>query len=113
MAMIENNALLAVSPLPRLEIIRTYYIITSAYNPVPEQTDDTPFITASGEMVKEGIIAVNWLPFGSLLRINGEIYEVKDRMNSKYGYPYVDIFMWEVDEAIEFGRQKLKVELVN
>src|SRR3990167_408505 len=37
-------------------------------------------ITASGTIAKEGrTVAVNWLPFGIELNINGKIYIVEDR----------------------------------
>ena len=111
--LIQNNSLLPISSLPRLEVVKVFYVTATAYNPLPEQTDSTPFITASGERVRNGIVAANWFPFGTKLRINEEIYEVQDRMNKRYNYPYIDIFMWELEEAREFGRKKLKIELVN
>jgi len=57
----------------------------TAYNPVSWQCDSTPHITASGKYVKEGYVANNCLPFGTIVEINGKYYEVQDRMNSRYG----------------------------
>ena len=41
--------------------------VVSAYNNLPEQTDSTPDIMASGNRVYEGAIACPiWLPFGTI-----------------------------------------------
>lgn len=73
------------------------------YNSVPEQTDDTPFITASGQQTRPGIVANNCLPFGSKVIIAGAVYEVQDRMNSRYGCAYFDIWSESLEEARAYG----------
>lgn len=73
------------------------------YNSVPEQTDDTPFHTASGKYVRQGIVANNCLPFGSKVIIAGAVYEVQDRMNSRYGCEYFDIWSESIPEARAYG----------
>jgi 3D (Asp-Asp-Asp) domain-containing protein len=81
--------------------------IFTAYNAIAAQTDDNPHITASGMYVAEGIIANNCLPFGTRIEVNNKIYEVQDRMNRRYGCDNFDIFMWDYEEAIEFGVKRL------
>ena len=81
--------------------------IFTAYNAIAAQTDDNPHITASGIQVTEGIIANNCLPFGTRIEVNNKTYEVQDRMNRRYGCDNFDIFMWDYEEAVEFGVQKL------
>ena len=81
----------------------------TAYNALPEQTDSTPFITASGERVREGIVANNGLPFGTIVEIDGKRYVVDDRMNRRYGANHFDIFKWDYSEARRFGRQYQRV----
>src|SRR4030042_3654518 len=44
---------------------RTIEALVTAYSSTPEETDDTPFITASGNYVRPGVIAANFLPFGT------------------------------------------------
>lgn len=83
--------------------------IITKYNAVPEQTDDTPYITASGQRVREGIIANNCLELGSVVEIDGQDYEVRDRMNSRYGCERFDIFSWDLEEAKSFGAQTKEV----
>ena len=87
--------------------------IVYAYNSEESQTDSDPFITASGVMTKDGIIANNCLDFGTKVKINGKEYEVQDRMNSVYGCEVFDIWFEEVGEAIKFGRNNLEVEILN
>jgi len=83
----------------------------TAYNPTEEQCDSTPDITASGEKSKEGIIANNCLEFGTIVEIQGKLYEVQDRMNDKYGCEYFDILMLDKNEAINWGRRILQVKI--
>ena len=79
---------------------------------MPEQTDDTPEITASGKRVKEGIVANNCLPFGTKISVDDRIFEVQDRMNKRYGCNNFDIFMWDYQVAIEFGVKELNYEVI-
>ena len=85
--------------------------IISMYNNLPDQTDSTPNINARGLKVQNGDIANNCLQFGSKVLIGGKVYTVNDRMNSRYSCEYFDIFSFDYDEAIQFGRRKLVVSL--
>ena len=82
----------------------------TAYSSTPEETDDTPFITASGQTVRSGIVATNELAFGTLVKIDGKVYEVQDRTNARYQYLY-DIWMPSKQEALDWGKRTLKIEL--
>ena len=86
--------------------------VFTAYNALPEQTDDTPEITASGKRVKEGIVANNCLPFGTKIAVNDQIFEVQDRMNRRFGCDKFDIFMWDYQAAKEFGVKELHYEVI-
>ena len=79
----------------------------SAYNSVPEQTDNTPCLGAGGHICgRNDVVANNCLPIGTIVQIDGKIYEVYDRMNSRYGCEYFDIYMgMDIQGAKEFGRQ--------
>ncbi len=89
----------------------------TAYTPSPDETDDTPCISASGlnvcEALKENrnIVATNELPLGSKVKIAGVIYEVQDRTNSRYQYRY-DILMATKTEAYNWGVKILNVEFL-
>ena len=81
--------------------------IITAYSSTIDQTDDTPFITASSQRVRKGIIACNDLSFGTKVEIEGlGMFEVQDRKNSRYVNGEIDIWMETREEALEFGIQE-------
>ena len=106
---------------PQITVLRTYTVQASGYSSTPDQTDDTPFITASGKHVRDGIIAANVyangqrLPFGTLVRIpdiyGDKIFVIEDRMNIRY-QNNIDIWFPERQLAKEFGRRKVIIEIV-
>ena len=54
----------------------------------------------------EKIVAANWLPFDTIVEIDGVEYRVADRMNRKYGYPFMDAKVDSKTEAFRLGRQR-------
>lgn len=83
----------------------------SAYTNRVEETDSTPNITANGDTVYEGGIACpRYIDFGTVVEIAGEEYTCNDRMNRRYKHNF-DIFMFDYDKAINFGRQTLAVTI--
>lgn len=107
----------SVSPEPKkeLKLIAAHTVTATGYSSTPDQTDDTPFITASGTTVRDGIIATNFLPFGTLVRIphlfGDKIFVVEDRMNRRYA-TRVDIWFPERELAKIFGVKKVLIEVV-
>lgn len=93
---------------------RVIYVTVTAYSSTPDQTDDSPFITANGSWVHEGTLAANFLPFGTKVRLpdySGDTnYVVEDRMNQRYTYR-ADIWMTSREAAKQFGVRKLKMEI--
>ena len=84
----------------------------SGYNATVEQCDSTPFIMASGKRVYEGAIANNCLEFGTKVKIGEDWYVVEDRMNKRYNdCRYFDIFFWSEEEAKQWGRRTIKIEV--
>ena len=91
-------------------------VMATAYTPREEETDSTPWITASGKTTNEGMIAANFLPFGTKVRINGKIYTVEDRMNRKYTNAVparIDLVFLSLEKARRFGRRTLDIEILN
>jgi len=80
----------------------------SAYTSSTFECSGNPFVNASGGRPGKGSLACNWLPFGTIVKISGYdgIFVVDDRMNRRYGYPHMDIWMEDKQEARRFGRQK-------
>ena len=86
----------------------TYAVRATAYAPSPYQTDSTPCITAAGTVIRRGTVASNFLPMGTLLLINDELFIVEDRMNPRYGKA-IDIYFPSTSEAKEFGNEFLEI----
>ena len=80
----------------------------TAYSSTPEETDDTPFITASGTSVRDGVLATNLLPFGTEVMIpanfGDKVFTVEDRMHQRKTNN-VDVWMASRSEALQFGRK--------
>lgn len=85
---------------------RVLTVSMTAYNSLPEQTDDNPFETAMGTTTRHGIVAANFVPLGTYIKIpdlyGDEIFIVEDRMNARYTNR-VDIWMEEYTDARQFG----------
>lgn len=88
----------------------------TAYASDPAETSDHPFITASGEHVRDGIVATNLLPFGTKIQIpaifGNKIFVVEDRMNKKFQNT-IDIWMASKEAAIYFGVAHTSVIVLN
>ena len=88
------------------EALETHEVWVTAYSSTPEETDSTPFITARNTYVRDGIVAVNFLPFGTKLQIpehfGDKVFTVEDRMHRRKTN-FVDIWMPTKDEAKRFG----------
>lgn len=95
---------------------KRFNVLATAYSSTPDQTDSTPFLTATGNTVKDGIIAANFLPFGTKIRIpelfNTKIFVVDDRMHPRNAQN-IDIWFPTREEAIMFGKKWTYIEIVN
>ena len=93
---------------------KTMWVTVSAYSSTIDQTDGTPYLTAFGTPVRDGIVAANFLPVGTVVRFpdkfEDKLFVVEDTMNERYGLQ-VDIWMSNLEEAKKFGIQYLKMEV--
>lgn len=96
--------------------VKTIQVVVTAYSSTPDQTDDTPFITASGKQVADGIIANNMLPFGTKVRIpslyGNKVFTVEDRMARYKSNYHIDIWMPTRPLAINFGVKTVQIEVL-
>ncbi len=96
--------------------VQTRKIIATAYSSTPDQTDDSPFITASGVWVYDGIIASNFLPFGTKVRFpelfRDKIFTVDDKMHERFTDTRVDIWFPDRESAEEFGVKETIMEIL-
>lgn len=93
---------------------KTMYVTVTAYSSTVDQTDGTPYLTAFGSPVREGIVAANFLPVGTVVRFpdkfEDKLFVVEDTMDKRFSLQ-VDIWMSDQEEAKKFGIQYLKMEV--
>jgi len=115
---LEKNTLIPMSGLvgPEFKVIRKIPVVITAYSSTPEETDSTPFITAAGTQVRNGIVANNYFPFGTKIKIpelyGEKIFTVEDRMSWKKGNYQFDIWFPSHQEAEKFGAERTYIEIV-
>ncbi len=117
----EANALLNESPITvsqpdaGTDAKRIVTTTVTAYSSETAQTDDTPYITASGTRVRQGIAAANWLPIGTKVRIpdlfGEQVFVIEDRMHSRYTNR-LDVWFPTRAEAVQFGARKTQIEIL-
>jgi len=91
-------------------------VIVTAYSSTEWQTDDTPFITANGSEVRDGIVANNMLPFGTEIKLpelyGNKVFTVEDRMHSRKSKYQIDIWFPTLEEAKAFGVKETYIEVL-
>ncbi|KKU97824.1 MAG: hypothetical protein UY31_C0066G0001, partial [Candidatus Wolfebacteria bacterium GW2011_GWE1_48_7] len=90
-------------------------VTATGYSSSENETDSTPFLTASGSYVRDGVAASNFMPFGTKFKLpklfGDKVFTVEDRMNARYnGTNYVDIWFAEKSDAIRFGTLPAQME---
>ncbi|MDO8591167.1 MAG: hypothetical protein Q7R65_04305 [bacterium] len=100
---VTGDSVMAVNMSKVPNTIRT---TLTAYSSTPDQTDSTPFTTASNTRVRDGVIASNFLAFGTKVQIpslfGDKVFTVEDRMAKKHG-DKIDIWFLERHSAKRFG----------
>ena len=96
---------------------RVFIVTVTGYSSSYDETDDDPYITASGDWVHMGTAATNFLPIGTKIKIpslfGNQIFIVKDRMNKRYYYR-IDIWFPSKEDAVNFGiHYNVPVEIVD
>ncbi len=117
----ENTVLPSLTPTfekkNSIKNIQKIYVVLTGYSSSPYETDDTPFITASGSIVRNEVVANNFLPFGTKIKIpeifGDKIFVVEDRMHYSKGNYHIDIWFENQKEAIDFGVKRTYIEIVN
>lgn len=102
--------------LPKSDVkVKRRTVTVTSYSSTPDQTDDSPYITANGTVVRDGVVAANFLPFGTRVRFpelyGNKEFIVADRMNTRYYYR-IDIWMANRQDALKFGKKELLVEIL-
>lgn len=104
-----------VPPIQKQVIVSRMWLFMTAYSSTEDQTDSTPFITAANTPVRDGVVAANFLPFGTKIRMptlyGDKTFIVEDRMNERYPYR-LDVWMESRAEALQFGLQVAPIEVI-
>ena len=94
---------------------KTVEVIVTAYSSREQETDSTPYITAAGTTVRTGVVAANWLPLGTKVRIpeifGDQIFTVEDRMH-KRNQNKLDVWFPNTGDALRFGVRMTRVEIL-
>ncbi|MBI3020330.1 MAG: 3D domain-containing protein [Parcubacteria group bacterium] len=92
--------------------METREVWLTAYSSTPEETDDTPFITALGTKTRDGIVATNFLPFGTRVKIpdvfGDKIFVVEDRMHPRKT-DFMDVWMPSKQDALKIGIRRTNI----
>ena len=112
----QNNTLKPIiSHKNSYKVLANTYVIATAYSSTPDQTDASPFIAASGRRVYDGMVAANFLRFGTKIRMpqvfGDKIFTVDDRMHPRFARR-IDIWFPSKNQALQFGAKRLKIEIV-
>lgn len=116
-------ALSLAGSVAQARTVWTGTVSVSTYNSIPNQTDSTPFITATGTRTRYGIVAVSRdilakTGYGAKVKIiqwtggsgcnsrvipQGTLYAVEDTM-ARSQYRKIDIWLPSRTQALNFGR---------
>jgi 3D (Asp-Asp-Asp) domain-containing protein len=103
----------------RKEVKKTYFNVTAytaGYESTQKSKGDIGYgITASGKKVKEGrtIACPPSLKFGTKLNIDKIGIRVCEDRGGAITSGHLDLYVDSVSEALEFGRKKLSVQILN
>lgn len=105
-----------LTPAKRIPARGVRLVEMTAYTSEVGQTDQSPFVTANGTRVRDGIVAANFLKFQTRIRLpelyGDKIFVVTDRMHERYTNR-VDIWMEKKSEALRFGvKRRVKIEIL-
>jgi 3D (Asp-Asp-Asp) domain-containing protein len=88
--------------------------IVTFYSSDSWQTDETPFITASGARVRDGIAAANFLGFGTQIKLpelyGDKTFIIEDRLHPRFS-DRIDIWVGTREEAVKKGIHHTKLEI--
>ena len=94
---------------------KTVEVTVTAYSSRVSETDEDPYTTAAGTTVRTGIVAANWLPFGTKIRIpdifGDQVFVVEDRMHKRNSNK-LDIWFANTRDALRFGVRRTRVEIL-
>ena len=113
-AVLDEPSAITPEVVETVEEERVFVLATiTAYTSSVDETDDTPFETASGSRTRDGIVACPpKYEFGTKIYIKGKEYLCEDRMNRRYhDQERFDMWIETKAEAFDWGVRELLVEV--
>lgn len=107
--------------LPEVErmepwVVRSYISQVTVYQSVPWETDSDPWTTAAGTRARDGVVAANCLPFGTLIRIpelfGDKVFVVEDRLHPRKSCYIIDVWREYSPQNKAFGAPKATIEIL-
>lgn len=100
---------------PPKHYLYTLNAVATAYSPRVCETDNTPWITATGRRSGFGIIAVdpNVIPLGTKLYVEGYGYGIAGDTGGLIKGNRIDLFFYDTKQAYWWGRRKVKVYVIS
>ena len=115
---IQGNSLLPTAnpSNPEPQPVRRIRVVITGYSSTPWQTDSDPYITAAGTWVRDGIVANNFFPIGTKIKIpelfGDKVFVVEDRMHWTKGNYQIDIWFSDYWQALNFGAKRTYIEIL-
>jgi len=116
--LLQGNSLLPLANpvISKEQVKKEIRVVITAYSSSTWETDNEPFVTAAGTLVRDGIVANNYLPIGTKIRIpelyGDKVFVVEDRMNWKKSNYHIDIWFPSYWEAKNFGAKRTYIEVL-
>ena len=104
------------SSAQKVQVARVSGVSVSAFTASKKECGKTDGITASGVKVHDGVIACNFLPFGTKVRIpsmyGDKVFTVYCRLKKGY-VNHIDIYTKYVSTANQIGRHTCAIEIIS
>jgi len=118
LALLEENSLIPLSgpSNPEPKVLQKVPVIITAYSSTSWETDNDPYLTAAGTQVQDGVVANNYFPFGTKIKVpeifGDKVFTVEDRMNWKKSDYHIDIWFASYWDALNFGAKETYIEVL-
>ena len=97
-------------------VLRSYTSQVTVYHSVPWETDSDPWTTAAGTRARDGVVAANCLPFGTLIRMpdlfGDKVFVVEDRLAPRKSCYIIDVWREYSPHDKSFGAPTVTIEVL-
>ncbi len=110
-----NEIYITGNATPPKKYIKSYTVTSTAYSPTVAETDNNPWVTASGMKSAFGIIAVDpkVIPLGTLVYVEGYGYAIAGDTGGFIKGEKIDVFFYSTKDASKWGIKKVKIYILD